>query len=704
MRWIVRGLIGLVGLVILAAAALLLIDLPNRPARADPAKLVADAQRHQVRIRRDEWGVPHILGRTNADAAFGLAYAHAEDDFATIQDVTLATRGQLAAHKGLKAAPTDYIVSLLGVWKAVDDGYESRLPADVRAVLEGYAEGVNLYAAQHPDEVAPGLLPITGKDIAAGFVFKTPFFYGLDAELKRLNDLPVDPTPKGSNGVAVAPSRSADGATRLLVNSHQPFTGPVAWYEAVVKSGEGWHVAGGFFPGSPFMLHGHNADLGWANTVNKPDLIDTYRLTINPRNRNQYRLDGAWRDFERSEAKLRIKLWGPFHVTVAKPVLRSVHGPVMETKAGLFALRYAGMGEVRQPLQYWRLNNAHSAEQWRAAMALQALPSINYIYADRAGVVGYVYNGQFPNRPDVKGIDWQGELPGDRSDLVWQGYLPFDRVPQLWSPKGGLVFNANNTPFRATPDGDGLDPRAFPPSMGIQTDMTNRSWRELETFGADTSITPEEFQTYKFDIAYSPRSRVAAVVRQLMAVDPGQDANLKAAQALLRGWDHRADRHSRAAALAIGTAWLVDVDPPEGGPRPAPLPALRQTMAGLKQHFGRIDPEWGEVNRLVRGEVNLPVDGGPDTLRAIYGEPGKDGRLTAMAGDTYIMIVSWNRDGTLSSQSIHQFGSATLDRRSKHYADQAPLFAARRLKPVWFTEDQLKGHIVETYRPGKRKG
>lgn len=671
MRWIVRGLIGLVVLAVLVGAGLLLADLPNRPGKADTKALIARADRYDVQIRRDDWGVPHILGKTNADAAFGLAFAHAEDDFATIQEVTLATRGKLAGEKGLAAAPTDYIVSLLGVWKAVDAGYETQLPPDVRAVLEAYADGINLYGAQHPDQVAPGLLPVSGKDIAAGFVFKTPFFYGLDAELKRLNDLPPDPTPKGSNGVAVAPSRSSDGATRLLVNSHQPFTGAVAWYEAVVESGEGWHVAGGFFPGSPFMLHGHNADLGWANTVNKPDLIDTYRLVINPKNKNQYRLDGAWKDFERSEAKMRVKLWGPFHITVSKPVLRSVHGPVMETKAGLFALRFAGMGEVRQPLQYWRLNLARNADEWRAAMALQALPSINYIYADRTGTVAYVYNGLFPNRPDVKGVNWQGELPGDRSGLIWQGYLPFDRVPQLWSPKGGLVFNANNTPFRATPDGEGLDPRSFAPSMGIQTDMTNRSWRELETFATDTSITPEEFLTYKFDITYSPRSRVAAIVREVLAMGGG-DADLKAAQTLLQGWDFRADVKSRAAALAIGTAWLVDVGPRDGGPHPDTLTALRQTMAELKKHFGRIDPEWGEVNRLVRGDVNLPVDGGPDTLRAIYGEPGKDGRLTAVAGDTYIMVVSWDRAGKLSSQSVHQFGSATLDARSKHYADQAP--------------------------------
>lgn len=703
MRWMVRGLGGLLALVVLAAIALLALDIPNFPKAANAASLLARADAYDVHIRRDEWGVPHILGRTNADAAFGLAYAHAEDDFATIQDVALATRGQLAGRNGMKAAAGDYVANLLGVWPAVNAGYND-LPADVRAVMEAYADGINYYGVRHQEQVEPGLLPMTGKDIAAGFVFKTPFFYGLDEELKRLNDLPKDPMPKGSNGVAVAPSRSTDGATRLLVNSHQPFTGPVAWYEAVIESGEGWHVAGGFFPGSPFMLHGHNETLGWANTVNKPDLVDTYRLVINPENPNQYRLDGAWKTFEKRKAKLRIKLWGPFHITVTRDVLRSVHGPVLKTKGGVFALRFAGMDEVRQPLQYWRLNLARNAEEWRAAMALQALPSINYIYADQTGTIGYVYNGLFPDRPrDVK-VDWSGTLPGDRSDLIWKGYLPFDKVPQIWTPKGGVVFNANNTPFRATPDGDGLDPRDFPATMGIQMDMTNRSWRELETFGTDTSISPEDFTAYKFDVRYSPRSRVAAIVKEALAIDPGQDADLKAAQTVLRGWNLSADRDSRGAALGILTAWAVETDPHDGGPRPTVAVAFSQTIAGLKAHFGRLDPPWGAVSRLRRGDVDLPVDGGPDTIRAIYGEPGKDGRLTAVAGDTFIMIVEWDRNGRLSSRSIHQFGSATQNRRSRHYADQAPLFAAERFKPVLFTEDQLKGHIAEDYHPGKRKG
>ena len=699
MKSIIRGVGLLLALVVVTATAVLLMDVPNRPKRIDTASLVARAERYDVHIRRDRWGVPHILGRTNADAAFGLAYAHSEDDFANIQQVTLATRGALAGKDGPAAAVPDYLVSLFEVWKTVDARYETALPADVRAVLEAYADGVNYYGATHPNEAAPGLLPVSGKDIAAGFVFKTPFFYGLDGELKRLNALEPDPLPKGSNGVAVAPARADDGATRLLVNSHQPYEGVVAWYEAVVESGEGWHVAGGFFPGSPFMLHGHNAHLGWANTVNNPDLIDVYRLVINPANPNQYRLDGQWKDFERSEAKLRVKLWGPFFWTVKKAVLRSVHGPVLETKSGLYAIRYAGMGEARQPLQYWRLNRAANLAEWKAAMALQALPSINYIYADEGGNIGYVYNGLFPNRRD--GVDWSAILPGDRSDLIWQGYLPFDRVPQLWNPASGLVFNANNTPYQSTALGDGMDPRAYPLSMGVQTNMTNRAWRLTETYAADPSISETDFRAYKYDLTYSAKSEMAAVLREIAALP--DDVAVREAKALLAGWDRRTNRESRAAALAVLTVVPV-INGREGdGPKITPKQALLDAVATLKKHFGRIDPTWGEVNRIRRGEIDIDVDGGPDTLRAVYGTPEKDGRLKAVAGDTFIMFVTWDREGRLSSESIHQSGSNTSWPTKPHYSDQVTPFARMQLKPVLFTEAQLAGQIVEDYRPGQRE-
>ena len=703
MRIVKWGAVALAAIVGLSLAFVIIADRMTQPAPPDMAAFIAKAAQYEVRIRRDSWGVPHILGKTDGDVAFGLAFAHAEDDFATIQDVALATRGTLAASVGPKGAVTDYLVHLFRVWETINARYEKDLPADVRRIAEAYADGVNYYAALHPGKVKPGLLPFTGKDVVAGFVFKTPFFYGLDSMLRKLNaDTGGKPLPEiGSNGVAVGPRRSADGATRLLVNSHQPYVGPVSWYEVVLQSGEGWHVAGGVFPGSPVMLHGHNEHLGWANTVNRPDLADIYRLTVNPANANQYLLDGKWRDFEKSDAAIRVKLFGPLFWTFHRDVLFAAQGPVFKTDHGVFAIRYAGMNEVRQLMQYFRLNKARDLGEWKSAMRLQALPSINYIYADEKGNIGYVYNGEFPVRRE--GIDWKGFIPGDRSDLIWHAYLPFEKIPQLWNPRSDFVFNSNNTPFQATAPEDDLKPSDFSPTLGIQTNMTNRAMRALETFGADASITADAFRRYKFDLTYSVHADIARMIAEVLKADSNGDPDLKQAQQILKSWNRRTDIHNRGAALAVlmGVR-VVPPDPDSDGRwKKKPLDALKEAMALLKAHFGRLDPEWGEVNRFRRGKLDVPIDGGPDIYRAVYGTQQDDGTLTAVDGDTFIMFVSWDKNGKLSSQSIHQFGSATLNEGSPHYADQTPLFAAMRLKPVWFTETELKGHIEADYRPGQ---
>jgi acyl-homoserine-lactone acylase len=709
MRYLKIGAGALAAAVLVGLLAVIAHDRLSQPSAPARETLIAQAALYHARIQRDHYGVPHISGPTDPDVAFGLGFAHSEDDFATIQSAALISRGQFASIEGANGAVTDYLVRLLKVRETVASQYDIALPADARAVMQAYADGVNYYAALHPEQVKRGLLPMTGQDVAAGFVFRTPFFYGLDHVIGKI----MAPAPKasqvammmtgslpiGSNGIAVAASKSADGATRLLVNSHQPYVGLVAWYEAVLDSGEGWHVAGGFFPGSPFMLHGHNAHLGWANTVNAPNVSTVYRLDVNPANPDQYRLDGQWKNFEKGDAAIRVKIWGPLIWTVHRPLLWSAQGPVLTTDHGVFAVRYAGMGEARQPLQYYRLNKATNREEWLAAMRLQALPSINYIYADDKGNIGYVYNGQFPVR--AEGRDWTEIQPGDRSDLIWHGYLPFERVPQIWNPKSGYVFNSNNTPFEATGTQDALKTADFSSTMGIQTDMTNRAYRAQETFGADAAITAEAFRAYKFDIAYSEHSEVATEIGEVTKVDPGSDAELGAAQALLKGWDRRTNIGSRAAALAV--LMRAEAAHSDSHPDVPPIVALRNAIKTLKTHFGRIDPEWGQVNRIRRGTLDLPIDGGPDIYRAVYGVAQTDGTLSASAGDTFIMFVTWDKAGTLSSESINQFGSATLDSRSPHYADQMPLFVAMKTKPVLFNQSQLEGNVEADYPPGDLK-
>jgi acyl-homoserine-lactone acylase len=708
-RYLKIGAAALLLIVLVGLTAVIVHDRVNQPAAPDRATLIAAASRYHARIQRDHYGVPHISGPTDPDVAFGLGFAHSEDDFGTIQEAALTNRGELASVAGAKGAVTDYLVRLLKVHDTVSSQYETALPADARAVMQAYADGVNYYAALHPDKVERGLLPMTGQDVTSGFVFHTPFFYGLDHVVQKI----MAPAPKaaqvamavthalpiGSNGIAVAASRSADGATRLLVNSHQPYTGQVAWYEAVLDSEQGWHVAGGFFPGSPFMLHGHNAHLGWANTVNNPNLSTVYQLVVNPDNPDQYRMDGQWKNFEKADAAIRVKLFGPLIWTVHRALLWSDHGPVFKTDHGSFAVRYAGMGEARQPLQYYRLDKAADRDQWLAAMRMQALPSINYVYADDKGNIGYVYNGQFPAR--AEGRDWTEVQPGDRSDLIWHGYLPFERVPQVWNPKSGYVFNSNNTPFQATAAEDDIKEADFSSTMGIQKNMTNRAYRALELFGADTAITEEAFRRYKFDVAYSEHSEVAREIDQVAKVEPGSDADLQQAQQLLKNWDRKTNVASRAAALAV--LMSTEAAHSDSHPDVAPIDALHHAITTLKTHFGRIDPEWGRVNRIRRGTLELPIDGGPDTYRAVYGVAQQDGTLTASAGDTYIMFVTWDKAGTLSSDSIHQFGSATLDAQSAHYADQTPLFVGMKTKPVLFTQSQLQGNVEADYHPGENR-
>lgn len=719
MRALRLALRALLALAALAAGVAVWAAWPER-ARFDPAPLLEAAQRYDVRILRDEFGVPHVYGRTDPDVAYGLAFAHAEDDFETLQAVLLASRGELARVRGRDAAASDYLVHLFGIPERVAARYATDLPPDVRALAEAYADGLNHYAALHPDAVWPGVVPFRGSDVVAGFAFRTPFFYGLQETLRELFEPERDehvalsptrdafavregtPPPLGSNAFAVGPARSADGATRLLVNSHQPFTGPVAWYEVRLHSEEGWDMAGGVFPGSPVVLHGHNRDLGWANTTNAPDLVDVYRLEVDPDDPYRYRLDGEWRELERGEARIEVRLWGRLRWTVTRETLRSVHGPVVRNERGTFALRFAGMDEIRQLEQYYRLNRAQDFAAWREAMRLQALPSINYVYADREGNIAYFYNALLPVREE--GWDWSGILPGDRSDLVWTRVWPFDAVPRVVNPPSGFVANANHTPFAATAGVGNPDPADFPASLGIETRMTNRGLRALEILGGDPSITAEEFRRAKFDKRYSPLSLERRLRDDLVAREWPDDPLLDEARRVLADWDLDTSRDDRGAALGVLALFPVVDAVMHDRPPPDPADSLAAAARLLQQTHGRLDPEWGEVNRLRRGGVDLPVGGAPDTLRAIYGEPDGDGELVARAGDGLFLFVTWEPDGRVHSESIHQFGSAVGDPDSPHYADQAPLYADERTKPVYLEPDELRRHLEREYRPGEGDG
>ncbi|NJN53737.1 MAG: hypothetical protein HC804_02635 [Anaerolineae bacterium] len=448
-----------------------------------------------------------------------------------------------------------------------------------QAILQAYADGINQYAALHEEEVLTAdLFPLTGKDIAVANMLVVPVFFGLDTAVGDLFAGPPDSesgtaercltppvcvdTAYGSNVFAIGPARSANGETLLAVNSHQPWSGPAAWYEAHLHSEEGLNMIGALFPGSPLVILGHNEHLGWSFTVNHPDLVDTYRLEINPDNPDQYKFDGEWLDLDVRDVTLWVQIVGRLVIPVKQETLWSVYGPTVRQDHGTYALRYASMGEVDLLTQFRRMNKATNLAEWQTAMREGVLPMFNTGYADDAGNIYYVYNAALPLR--TEGYDWQGILPGNTSETLWTDYLPFDELPQVLNPAAGFVQNANSTPFQTTIGPENPSEDDYSAVFGIESYMTNRALQLLELFAADEAITPEEFDSIKYNMGYHPDSDVAQLAAMLAANPPAGDASpaseedVAQAVALLADWDLQATPDSPAAALMVMTFYYLN--------------------------------------------------------------------------------------------------------------------------------------------------
>jgi acyl-homoserine-lactone acylase len=712
--------------IVAIAALVTLSGCANKFATDDYLTL---GDKYQVMIERDYLGVPHIIGERDVDAAFGFAYAQAEDNWQIIHDTIPFYRGTNAAINGKDAATVDFLVQWLGIWETIDRDYVTQLKPETRAWIGAFVDGINYYAALHPEQTNPSIFPITEKDVVAGYMLRHLLFYGFDASITELfkpqrqrpvsrgpadadkqarpmaEGVTIGSLPVGSNAIAVSAPFTIDGATRLAINSHQPTTGPVAWYEAHIQSKEGLNVMGGLFPSSATIGVGFTENLAWGATVNKPDLVDIYVLDMDPNDPMRYKLDGEWKTLEAKDIEIEVKLFGFLPWTVTEVGLKSEHGPVIQNDHGTYAVRYAGMGEVRQLEQWLAMSKAQNFEQWRDAMRIQAFASFNFVYADRQGNTMFVHNSLTPKR--LPSYDWTQYLPGDDSRLIWHDYMAFDDLPQVINPASGYLHSANQTPFRVSAEADNPNKDDYAIEDGFPTRMTNRADRGLELLAELESISEQQFFDIKHDKKYSVNSRAYAYLQQAVSADLGDiqgDSlqNYQAAQTLITNWDLSTDIENRGAALSacvLGGEWLSEQ---RGIDTPKALDELVRCTDLLMSTSGRIDPLWGDVNRHVRGDLNIPVAGGPDTLRAIYGMGmEKDGYLTNVAGDGLYYQVSWDAQGDLKVRGIHQYGAATLDENSPHYADQAEDYANEILHDPLFDDARRQSKIERRYRPGE---
>ena len=702
---------------------------------------------YSAEIIRDEFGVPHIYGETDADVAYGVAIAHAEDDFFTLQDVMAMSRGRYGAIAGQDGAQVDYVYHLLDARGTAERRYPD-LPADTRALFEAYASGLNQFAAAHPDELKiANLFPVNGTDVAAGFALRQPFFFGLNNVIGPLvagEDLrpefgpPIVPDPTaaddgipparviedtadhsaaarpeparaplplgrdgalaGSNAFAIAPEKSG-GPTLLVSNAHQPWRGGVAWYELVVESGEGWHYAGANFPGSPFPFLGHNENLGWTNTVNRPDMVDVYKLVMDDSG-TRYRLGDRWLELEEKTVTLPVRM-GPMVLPIRRTVYRSVHGPVIKNDRGVFAFRYGGIDNLGQLDAHYRLNKAEDFEEWESVLARMDIPSTNFIYGDREGNIAYIYNAALPDRKP--GVDWRGILPGDDPTLIWTGPVAYDRLPRYFNPASGWLYNANNAPYTAAGPGSDLSPDDFAPELGVETKQTNRSRRAWKLMSESSLIDRSRLEEIKYDTGYERAGYLARMFAEMEALDLSDEPDLAKARDLLLTWDFTADNVGSADALALLLVRDFMSSEYQNNPWPDAREELAEAVEHLQTHFGRIDPPMGELLRLRQGPgpyaVDLPLDGGSDTLRAsTTWDVADDGRLAVRHGDSFIQFVEWQDGQRVRSESIQPFGAATTRPQNPHFTDQATLFVQHRLKPVHFWREDVLANAASRKR------
>ncbi|MDA7764172.1 penicillin acylase family protein [Pelagibacterales bacterium] len=693
----------------------------------DPESFIKTSNDYSYQINRDIYGVPHITGIKDKDAAFGFGFAQTEDDYENIEFVIKMARGELSDFNispvslislfniisgsgdimenisAIEGVELDYLVKFLNT---EDTALRLKKTVDPKILmyLKGYADGINYWAALNSNKIDKSLFPVTENDLLTGMIFRMPLFYGLDYHIDQLvklmsgdneqvvlqNELSNNKLvaaikshfkPSGSNAFAISKKRSADDDTMLVINSHQPLTGPVAWYEAHIKSDEGLNIMGGTFPGSPFIHVGFNEYLGWGATVNQPDLADIYELTINPENENQYLLDGSWKNLKVVKQEFKVKIFGPFNITYPLDMYFSDHGPVMKNGQKAYALRYVGMNDANQASAWLKMNKATNFNEWQDSLKMQQIASLNLVYADKEDNIFFVHNMKSPIR-DFD-YDWKSIIPGDKSNLIWSEFYTYEEIPKILNPDSGYIYSTNQSPFFVTDLNDNLKEENFPITMGFQSRITNRAHRAYELLDVDKKISWENLDRYKHDNKFSINSRQYKFLQKIFSYDFTED-RLIAAQNFLKNWNLGTDNENMHAAFGVcivAPEWLAEIKKES---QPDPIKIFKDCVNEFEKNFNQLGVKWSEISFLERGKKMLPVQGGPDVLRAIYSPRSEDGILKAVAGDGLYIYVNWDKLGQQSSTSVHQFGASTSVKESPHYDDQMELFVNEKLKKTFF--------------------
>ena len=661
----------------------------------------------KIDIVRDEFGVPHIFAKTDAEVAYGLAWAHAEDDFETIQIGYLAGNNLLSKHLGNIGLGADFISQFIDSEDLFDSKYNSDISSEYKNIVKAYVLGLNSYAREHPDEVfVEDLFPVNEKKMMRYAQLQLFISSNGDKWVSNIidNKLSYDFSKeeqyKGSNTFAFNSTKTKDGNTYLAINTHQPLDGPVSWYEAHLCSEEGTNILGALFAGTPNILIGTNENLAWAHTVNQPDKTDVFALEMHPDKKLQYRVDGTYLKLEEKKAKLRFKLLG-IPLSIKKKFYKSIYGPTLKNKSGFYSVRTPALFEIRALEQWWRMNKAKNFTEFYKVLKMKALPGYNIGYADKNDTIFYISNGLIPKR--AQNYDWESVVPGNTRKTLWTESYEIEELPQVIQPKSGYFYNANHTPFKSSAEEDNPDPTNFDSNMGFETYDNNRSTRLKQLIDEYEKLDYDDFKRIKYDRQYPrPYTFNWMDIHYLELLDSKKYPDIEMLIERLQAWDRKANKNS----LGAGTfAVLYDQLRPFYSKIPEPkifpasyiIHALRNTKEYLLKHFNTTDVKLGDYQKLVRGSKELPIFGLPDVITAMSSRPYKDGKVKVVSGESYIELIRFTDKGP-EIESVISYGSSDHP-DSKHYDDQMEMYANFKTKKMTLNKDSVYKNAKRIYNP-----
>ena len=660
---------------------------------------------NNIEIVRDQFGVPHIYAQTDAEVAYGLAWANAEDDFITIQEAYLAGNAMLSNYIGLKGAAADFITQFIGSKSLIDEKIGT-ISEDYMEVVEGYSQGLNAYARNNPDKVLyKKLFPITPKKMLMYsqlqlFISNEGAYWAGRILNNDTQDGFLDQNLTGSNVIAMNSSKTVTGETFLAINTHQPLEGPTSWYEVHLNSEEGTNIIGTMYPGTPNILIGVNEHLGWSHTVNYPDKTDVFKLRM--KNKRKYIVDGEEYELEKLKAKISIKVLG-IPIKINRKYYNSIFGPTLKNKSGYYSIRTPTLFNIKALEQWWRMGKSKNFSEFYNTLKMTQLPGFNIGYADKYDTIFYMSNGIIPKR--AEGYNWKGIVPGDTKKTLWTEYHDIEDLPQVIQPDAGFIYNANHSPFKSTSAEENPKEEDYSQRMGYETYDNNRSTRLIELIESYDKVSYEDFKDIKYDNSFPSKFNY-----NFMDISIIETLKLEAENDLfelldiIQKWDRKTDIDSQGAGiygvLYYQLVWNYRDEIQKNNKtisRETLLSALRDVKQYLIDNFGSIKITLGDFQKLVRGNKELPIWGLPDVITAMSSRPYKDGKHKVTQGESYIGLVRFNENGPIL-ESIISFGNSD-NPDSDHYTDQMKKYSMFQTKKMTFDRDVIYKEAKKIYNP-----